>query len=242
MSADKDPITGQPNDCAAASTVAGEPRKPCWCDGLKVPEYFKSLSVDKSRCLSKESITVLQLVDQDFMLLEKYLPLAGRTECNYDATLDRMKEAQLQAALFQALCAIVEHGKAAELLKSFTFYGKQKPIPQLEITAVQIPLSAKDAAILHALLGMMNELGELAAQYLHSVAKGVEMDQTNLEEEVGDFSWYHAIFMRVCNLNPSSVLRKNIAKLQARYPAKFTEDAALNRDTAKEAAAIQATS
>jgi hypothetical protein len=46
--------------------------------------------------------------------------------------------------------------------------------------------------------------------------------------------WYIAILLRELDLDFESLLQLNIDKLKARFPEKFTESHALNRDLDKE--------
>lgn len=96
------------------------------------------------------------------------------------------------------------------------------------------------ARLIHATLGMMSEVGEIAdALKKHIVYKRV-LDDINLMEESGDVSWYQALFLTAIKHNFEDAFAKNIAKLQLRYPDnKFTIEAATNRDLDAERAALE---
>lgn len=87
---------------------------------------------------------------------------------------------------------------------------------------------------LHMLLGMATEIGELMDVYKKFIAYGKDIDIINVKEELGDIMWYWINFCTANGINPGEVLQLNSDKLKARYPEKFTSDAALNRDLAKE--------
>jgi hypothetical protein len=55
-------------------------------------------------------------------------------------------------------------------------------------------------------------------------------DAVNLIEECGDVQWYEAMLCRALGTDFDTVQRTNIAKLKARFPDKFTEESANNRD------------
>lgn len=90
------------------------------------------------------------------------------------------------------------------------------------------------ATLLHYVLGVGTEAGELQDAVKRMVAYGKPCDIINIKEEVGDCLWYLA---RICNFMNCSLehcMELNINKLKARYGDKFTEHAALNRDLIKE--------
>jgi len=87
---------------------------------------------------------------------------------------------------------------------------------------------------LHMVLGMQTEVAEIADVFKKHIAYGKEIDYINVKEELGDSLWYIA---NMCNMNGwdmREILDTNIQKLQARYPEKFTQENALNRDLEKE--------
>lgn len=96
------------------------------------------------------------------------------------------------------------------------------------------------ARILHALLGMISETGEIADAVKRHIIYGAEWDRINMVEESGDRSWYENLFLAAVQSSWEESWAKNIAKLKARFGDKFTADAALNRDLDAERAALTA--
>jgi NTP pyrophosphatase (non-canonical NTP hydrolase) len=88
--------------------------------------------------------------------------------------------------------------------------------------------------LLHAALGMQTESAEFSDMLKKSIFYGKPLDEVNLLEELGDQLWYISLALRALNSSFEEVMAKNIEKLKARYPHKFTEDKALNRDLDKE--------
>jgi NTP pyrophosphatase (non-canonical NTP hydrolase) len=84
------------------------------------------------------------------------------------------------------------------------------------------------------LFGMMTELGELVDTYKKHYAYGKELDMINVMEEMGDIMWYWANMCNITGINAEASLQVNIDKLKARYPEKFNEELAVNRDLEKE--------
>lgn len=86
----------------------------------------------------------------------------------------------------------------------------------------------------HMILGMQTESAELSDVFKKNIAYGKEIDWTNIKEEIGDLMWYVA---NICNINKwdlREILETNINKLEARYPEKFSNELAINRDLSKE--------
>ena len=59
-------------------------------------------------------------------------------------------------------------------------------------------------------------------------------DAVHAKEEIGDIFWYSAIPVNMFKWTYGDIMFTNIAKLRARYPDKWTQEAALNRDLGAE--------
>lgn len=90
------------------------------------------------------------------------------------------------------------------------------------------------ARSIHAIFGLITETGELTDGFKRAIFYGKPLDITNVREELGDFFWYVAILMDEFGFSFEEAMRLNIQKLMARYPAKFTETDALNRNLLNE--------
>lgn len=88
----------------------------------------------------------------------------------------------------------------------------------------------KFAQLMHAAMGMVTEAGEFMDALKKHAMYGKPIDDTNLLEEIGDQLWYQALALRVLGSTFGAEMGRNIAKLRARFPHKFTEHDALNRD------------
>lgn len=88
--------------------------------------------------------------------------------------------------------------------------------------------------VFHSMMGMVTEAGEFADQWKKALMYGKEIDLVNLDEELGDFLWYAAIYLEDRGKTFEEIMQQNIAKLKARYPNKFNSHDALNRDLDKE--------
>lgn len=81
--------------------------------------------------------------------------------------------------------------------------------------------------IFHAVVGMTTEAVELLEALRFY---GEPMDLVNMAEECGDMGWYTAVLLDEAGADWDEVLHRNIAKLKARFPEKFTQEAANVRD------------
>jgi len=95
-------------------------------------------------------------------------------------------------------------------------------------------LSTKQADNIHMSFGIVTEAGELADIFKKNLAYGKPIDWVNAKEELGDAMWYIANFCSINGFDLEEILATNIAKLEARYPEKFTEEKANNRDLGRE--------
>ena len=86
----------------------------------------------------------------------------------------------------------------------------------------------------HAILGISTEAGELTDTLKQAKIYGKALDNVNLIEEIGDVMWYMAILCDALDVSFETVWDKNIRKLRARFPEKYTDNKALERDLKNE--------
>lgn len=86
----------------------------------------------------------------------------------------------------------------------------------------------------HAIDGLITEAGELQDAMKKAKYYGKQLDLVNLREEGGDILWYLAMMFDELNTDFETEMARVIAKLRARFPEKFEQHRALNRDLIKE--------
>lgn len=131
-------------------------------------------------------------------------------------------------------------------IKKALFYGREFEHPNVDGESVeQVQLFAslggnreQDIDVVHAILGKATEAGELL-EALKLGMDGQALDRTNLMEELGDGQWYDAILAKALGFTFEEVQEINIDKLRTRFPDKFTEFDAQNRDLVKERSALE---
>jgi NTP pyrophosphatase (non-canonical NTP hydrolase) len=133
--------------------------------------------------------------------------------------------------------------RRVDMVKKSLYYGRDfrgKQYPTLK-TSIKHSFyqtlkvnSQQHQDILHAVLGLYSEAGELL-EHLWEVMSGEKtIDFVNMNEELGDLYWYMALIHNVLGTKPSESWIKNIDKLKTRYGDKFSAGRALNRDLKKE--------
>ena len=87
--------------------------------------------------------------------------------------------------------------------------------------------------LVHAIDGICGEAGELINPKKRAMFYGKplgEKEIANLKEEAGDLMWYIAgPLCRALGCTLEEICAANIAKLQLRYPEKYSDNAALER-------------
>ncbi len=161
------------------------------------------------------------------------------TEDQYQQAAERMTRADpgLACALLRKLHKALDQftARAGDLdtLKKVIFYNKAMIIPQLfSVWPMKESYSPKEMAFLHGVLGMLTEAGELGealSKFLTGQATLAEL-RVNLNEELGDVMWYLAVTCEAVGLDLDMIQETNLNKLKKRYPERFNEAQAQNRD------------
>jgi NTP pyrophosphatase (non-canonical NTP hydrolase) len=151
-----------------------------------------------------------------------YVKAAILTECDERKAIERLSGGRQH---YPRICAALEDGADSAKINQTT---------QLQNTR-----------LLHAILGLTTETGELATVLKKLVYYGKQYSDQDLKraftDELGDLLWYVALACDTLGLDLSEVMAANIRKLQARFPDRFSEHAAAdeNRDREAERRALQ---
>lgn len=179
---------------------------------------------------------------QKLTSFNEFQPLALRTESH----IEKVKtNERLLLALLVANVAVTE---ILDGVKKQVFYGNSKKLltntadsvyqleRALEIIREGVTEDSLndeieiDPRVFHGIVGIITESGELSSALL-SVINGAEIDAVNIQEEAtGDMGWYRAILNDALRLDEYQGLTNVINKLLVRYPQKFSNELAENRD------------
>lgn len=148
------------------------------------------------------------------------------------------------------LCMAVACSDILDKVKKMIIYGKQMDSVALAINVAELTAAAKylerhmpvsgqttndriNIRLLHAAIGIFTESGEMLEALMKQLTTG-ELDMVNVSEEIGDVHWYSAIAVDEVEIPEERIRQTLINKLAKRYPEKFTQEAALNRDLKSE--------
>jgi len=142
--------------------------------------------------------------------------------------------------LKNTLADVIRIGSILDQVKKGLFYGKPLCGDEIKTESFPTPIdpSRIDTDLLHAAFGVLTESVEIL-EALQDAMEGGQLDRVNLMEELGDIEWYLAMAYRSIGTTPGNVREMNIAKLKARYPDKFTEEHAINRDLIQERCVLE---
>ncbi len=94
--------------------------------------------------------------------------------------------------------------------------------------------------LLHALIGINTENGELQDQFKKHVFYGKPLDIVNLKEELGDLLWYIQLACNRLDVSIEDIIKLNMKKLLKRYQENWTPEKALIRDLDAERKELEA--
>ena len=121
----------------------------------------------------------------------------------------------------------------AEATKSNKFYCPWEF--NFKLNSAEIEFTCQQAIdIHHAITGLSTEGGEMLGVIKAAQFYNRPVDIINLDEEIGDMLWYIALYCNARNTTFEKIAALNNKKLKARFPEKFTEFGANNRDLKNE--------
>ncbi len=82
-----------------------------------------------------------------------------------------------------------------------------------------------------ALVGLQDELGEIAGPLKKHLWHGHNLDVAHVQDEIGDLLWYLATLCHALSISLEDAIQGNIEKLNRRYPDGFSSERSLNRTT-----------
>lgn len=92
----------------------------------------------------------------------------------------------------------------------------------------------------NAARGLANDAGELSKAVGRWLEYGQPLDRANVVEEIGDCLWRLAQAAEAIGGTLEEAMRANIAKLRKRYPERYSDELAANRNHAEERKALDA--
>lgn len=167
--------------------------------------------------------------------IDDLLMRTDRSDDDYMTVVRRMEVERQE--LVRVLDSAQHLADSADYLKKRVIYGngmEGMPLPGINECA----LTVRRAQLLHAILGVVSEAGEMIEAFRRTYDETNEAVRVNCIEEGGDVIWYITRWLKTSDSSVQDASQRVYRKLQTRYPEKFTEAAALNRDLNAEFGAL----
>lgn len=178
--------------------------------------------------------------------IKKFVKLATRTESPAGPVIERIKNNPEAFEIFvKDMRKVIDSLKLLDKWKKNIYYGKvgkglktkkniwDKFIDLFKKKEKIAEIDEKTIRILHGSMGICTEGGELL-EALDKHFNGNKLDVTNCIEELCDTGWYQNLLFDVFNTNAEENFQLFVDKLMKRFPDKFSEDKAINRDLVTE--------
>jgi NTP pyrophosphatase (non-canonical NTP hydrolase) len=124
----------------------------------------------------------------------------------------------------------IRASESLDLCKKSMFYGKPNNDHNV-YTQVTDKSCTVSPDLIHGIIGVLTEAGELAQALLKSLEDGAPIDLVNVGEECGDVLWYIELLAKATGVSRTQMEVANIKKLGQRYPNdEFNAFLADNRD------------
>ena len=88
----------------------------------------------------------------------------------------------------------------------------------------------EEERLLNGLIGLNGEAGESIDVYKKYKFQGHQLDKDKLIEELGDTMWYLALCATALGVSLEDIAKRNIRKLELRFPDGFSEEKSINRN------------
>lgn len=102
--------------------------------------------------------------------------------------------------------------------------------PWNPVASVQTVFVLGEEDLLHGIIGVATESGELAEIAYNRLIRNDEIDITNVREEIGDVLWYISRLIKYAGTTWLTEMKRNINKLRLRHGATFDTHKDANRD------------
>lgn len=147
-------------------------------------------------------------------------------ECTYDSGLCSLIGGNCLGA---ELCpCLVPHCMMSESNKQFTPNDYQKACLRTESVAPNLN-NNQYSRILQGLMGLNGEAGECIDILKKVLFQGHDLDKERLAGELGDVAWYLAVSADAIGYDLETIFKKNIEKLNKRYPDGFDAEKSVHR-------------
>lgn len=176
--------------------------------------------------------------------------IAKRESRDYYPTIKLNTKEQIEKSL-QIICLASEIAKLLDQTKKFVCRNKDYGNTEDKLNIINkvskegtlvtsidienwIGMSEEKYRLLHAAIGIFTEAGEFLDSVIGSIVYHRDTDKVNVNEELGDCTWYLGLAMNVVESDFYHVFYVNDQKLELRHKDKFSAVACEQRDTEAE--------
>ena len=179
------------------------------------------------------------------------------TKEQYEKAIARLNYKSNAVAVIVKLNEVQKALEDLDQIKKYLFYGKEspflvdfeegtflllntgmKPTVTMFVNQAKTLATPKNIRLLHGVTGLNTEGGELVEALL-KVSRGENADTVNFMEEWGDCMWYGEVIGDTLGFTSDEAQVRVIEKLRRRFPDKFTEEDATNRNLDSERDALE---
>lgn len=178
---------------------------------------------------------------QEKLSFEEFTNLALRTESKIDRTNLNVTAFKTLLEVFVTVGTLLDYTKKGIFYNNYTKYdenferlSKDLVEKALQFDAESLMMGRPEVddynfRVIHGLLGAVTESSEMA-EHLLNYLNTKEVDKAGIGEEFSDSDWYKAITFDELGLDEQVCRRNVIEKLKVRFPDKYSDEAAANRD------------
>lgn len=144
-----------------------------------------------------------------------------------------------------ALVAVIAAAEHMDQFKKVLFRDRARGQAGLKSTVtldgmLDRKVGKEDLDLLHGIVGVVTESGELAEVLLKKIVHDQPFDRTNVREEIGDQLWYLARLVKWAGTSFPDEMVRNIKKLRGRHGSSgFSTVGDTNRNLAAERAILE---
>jgi NTP pyrophosphatase (non-canonical NTP hydrolase) len=166
----------------------------------------------------------------------EFAKLCSRTTpTNLAPIKERLENGFIEYEMIMLLERVVQTLNKLDYIKKYCIYGKITPY--IEKILKDAPTSSglshyseKNIRVAHSVLGILTEGGEIAEVFLKHLKTGYPIDDVNFGEELGDLDWYVVEGAKAIDVPLSNIHETLIKKLSERFPDKYSDENAINRN------------
>jgi NTP pyrophosphatase (non-canonical NTP hydrolase) len=162
----------------------------------------------------------------------------GKTQAIQQAADQGQNLSSKQTQNFDATKTSTEEDRQKQFLKEYEDFVVD--VASKNYSEVKGRIDDNMIVLARAAIGLSAESGEIATTIQKSLFYGKKIDTVNLAEELGDILWYTTSMAKQLGYSIQDIAEGNMLKLKKRYPNKYSNESAINRNPKAERAILEA--